>query len=183
MTNNDCGSVRLAPMSRELCHELYRGWTNDPSIYADMALFRPFVYDKAAVDRYYDAKQDPSRMLFAVMLNGRPIGELQLKHIDPAKGECTLSIHLQNDAVKGKGYGTAAERLAVRFAFSELGLTAVNADTIIKNTRSQRVLEKVGFRFIREEDGFRYYRMEKQVAVCADSVSPLEDCLRGHTEM
>ena len=162
-----CCPVQLEPMSRELCHDLYRGWTNDPSIYADMTLFRPFVYDKAAVDRYYDAKQDPSRKLFAVMLDGKPIGELQLKRIDPEKKECGLSVHLQNDAVKGKGYGTAAERLAVRYAFEELGMAAVNADTIVKNARSQHVLEKAGFRFVRESEGFRYYRVERQSASCA----------------
>ena len=37
-------------------------------------------------------------------------------------------------------------------------MVAVNADTIIKNTRSQHVLEKVGFHYVREEGGFRYYR-------------------------
>lgn len=68
---------------------------------------------------------------------------------------------MQNDTVKGNGYGTQAEYLAVKFAFDELGMTAVNADTIIKNTRSQRVLEKVGFRRIGEDGAFRYYRITR----------------------
>ena len=37
---------------------------------------------------------------------------------------------MQNDAVKGRGYGPQAERLAVKTAFDELGMAAVNADTI-----------------------------------------------------
>lgn len=41
-----------------------------------------------------------------IMLGDKAIGELQLKCIDHDKKECTLSIHMQNDAVKGKGYGT-----------------------------------------------------------------------------
>lgn len=45
---------------------------------------------------------------------------------------------MQNDAVKDKGYGTQAERLAVKYAFDQLGMVAVNADTVLKNTRSQR---------------------------------------------
>ena len=68
---------------------------------------------------------------------------------------------MQNDAVKGRGYGTRAEQLAVRYAFDMLGLRAVNADTIVKNTRSQHVLEKVGFQYLKEEDGFRYYRLQR----------------------
>ena len=100
-------------MTRELCHELYKHWTNDASIYMDMHLFQPYVYDEAAVNRYFDMKgQDASRRLFAIMLGDKVIGELQLKQIDHDKKECSLSIHMQNDAVKGRGYGTQAERLA-----------------------------------------------------------------------
>lgn len=154
-------TIELQKMTRELCHELYKGWSNDVSIYTDMSLFKPYSYEKVAVDRYFDSKNEPSRILFAIMLEDRPIGELQLKRIDREKAECTLSIHLQNDAVKGKGYGTQAERMAVQYAFDELGMVAVNADAVRKNIRSQHVLEKVGFRLIGEDDLFKYYRMER----------------------
>ena len=73
-----------------------------------------------------------------------------------------MGIHLQNDAVKGKGYGTQAERLILRYAFEELGMVAVNADAAQKNARSQHVLEKVGFKYVREDDTFRYYRCDKK---------------------
>ena len=155
------GNISLCVMTRELCHKLFIGWENDPAIYGDMEQFSTYQYNEAAVDRYFDAKQVPSRMLFAVMRENEPIGELQLKQIDHEKKECTLSIHMQNDAVKGLGYGTQAERLALRYAFDVLGMRAVNADTVLKNTRSQHVLEKVGFQYLREENGFRYYRFER----------------------
>lgn len=127
----------------------------------DISLFKPYSYNKASVDWYFDSKNEPSRIMFAIMLDGKPIGELQLKQINWEKAECTLSIHMQNDTVKEKGYGTQAERLAVKYAFDELGMVAVNADTIIKNTRSQHVLEKVGFHFIGEDGTFKYYRLER----------------------
>lgn len=151
--------IELRKMTRDLCHELYRGWSNDALIYMDMSLFKPYVYEKESVDRYFDAKSEPSRLMFAIMLGETPIGELQLKQIDREKAECTLSIHMQNDAVKGKGYGTQAERLAVNYAFDELGMRAVKADTARKNTRSQHVLEKVGFHLVGEEGDFKYYRI------------------------
>ena len=150
--------ISLCIMTRELCHELYQGWENDPAIYMDMDLFSVYQYDENAVDRYFESKHNPSRVIFAIMKDGGPIGELQLKQIDWENKECTLSIHMQNDTVKGHGYGTCAERLALQYAFDALGMVAVNADTIIKNTRSQHVLEKVGFHYVREKDGFRYYR-------------------------
>ena len=43
----------------------------------------------------------------------------------------------------------------------ELGMAAVNADTVMKNTRSQHVLEKAGFRFVGEDGTFKYYRIER----------------------
>ena len=72
-----------------------------------------------------------------------------------------LYQHWQNDAVKGKGYGTQAERLAVRYAFEKLGMKVIHADAILKNTRSQHVLEKVGFCFVGQDGAFKYYRMER----------------------
>ena len=153
--------ISLRLMTRELCHELYKKWENDPDIYMDMDRFKAYKYDENAVNKYFDKKQQPSRVLFAVMKGDVPIGELHLKQIDMESKECTLSIHMQNDTVKGHGYGTCAERLAVGYAFDVLGMTAINADTIIKNKRSQHVLEKVGFKYVKEEKGFRYYRYER----------------------
>ena len=144
--NRQVEEISLQIMSRAQCHELYQGWENDPAIDMDMSRVHRYQYDAAAVDRYYDAKQVPSRVLFALMRAGKPIGELHLKQIDLQNKECTLSIHMQNDGVKGRGYGTAAERLALEYAFTVMGMAAVNADTVIKNTRSQHVLEKVEFK-------------------------------------
>jgi RimJ/RimL family protein N-acetyltransferase len=154
-------TITLEKMTKELCLALYRNWENDASVCRDMARFKPYLFDETKVCRYWESKQEASRILFAIMLSDKPIGELQLKQIDRERGECTLSIHMQNDTVKGRGYGTQAEIAAVKYAFDTLGLTAVNADALIKNTRSQHVLEKVGFKFIKEEGSFRYYRIER----------------------
>ena len=153
--------ISLCIMTRELCHELFKYWENDPAIYMDMDLFKTYTYDENAVNKYFDAKQNPSRVLLAILKDDTPIGEIQLKQIDWESKECTLSIHMQNDTVKGHGYGTYAEQLALRYAFDVLGMAAVNADTIAKNKRSQHVLEKVGFQYIKEENGFKHYRYER----------------------
>ncbi|MCH5265418.1 MAG: GNAT family N-acetyltransferase [Lachnospiraceae bacterium] len=151
--------ISLCIMTRELCHEFYKGFENDPAIFMDTSTLLPYEYSEQKVNEYFDARQqDSSRILFAVMKGEKPIGELQLKNIDDHEKECSLSIHLQNDTVKGKGYGTCAERLALQYAFDVLGVRAVNADTVTKNTRSQHILEKIGFQFVREENDFKYYR-------------------------
>ena len=149
-------NVHLQPMTKELCHEFYKGFRNDPAI----GHYYEYIYTSEIVDQYFDRNSVPDRKLFAILVGGQIIGECKLKDIDPVKRECTMGIHLRDDSVKGKGYGTQAEMLILRYAFEELGMTAVNAEAVLKNERSQHVLEKVGFRYICEDDTFRYYRCE-----------------------
>ena len=148
--------LRLQPMTREMCHEFYKDFQNDPAI----GHYYEYVYTPEITDRYFDTNSVADRKLFALMVGNQIVGECKLKNIDPQKRECRMGIHLQNDAVKEKGYGTQAERLILQYAFGELGMVAVNADAALKNTRSQHVLEKVGFRYTHEDDTFKYYRCE-----------------------
>ena len=154
--------ITLIPMSRELCHEFYRGFVNDPDIFMDMGKFYKFQYDPKWVEGYFDRQMNRGRVLFAVMLAGEPIGEVKLWDIDREHRECKLGIHMQSDAVKGRGFGTRAEQLAVEYAFRELGMDRVLADAVLKNTRSQHVLQKVGFRFLRQEGDFRWYVCDRE---------------------
>ena len=149
--------ISLQPMTREMCHTFYKNFQNDPAI----GHYYEYVYSPEIADRYFDNNAVPSRKLFAIMLGKQIVGECKLKNIDFEKRECSMGIHLQNDTVKGKGYGTQAERLILQYDFEELGMVAVNADAALKNARSQHVLEKVGFRYIHEDDTFKYYRYEK----------------------
>lgn len=50
----------------------------------------------------------------------------------------------------------------MKYAFEELGMNTVLADAVLKNTRSQHVLEKVGFQFVRQDEMFKYYRYERR---------------------
>ena len=153
--------ISLIPMTRQMCHEFYKNFQNDPAIFMDMSKFAEYEYIPEKVDRYFDENTIPSRRLFAIVVDGKIVGECKLKYIDFEKRECSAGIHLLDDSVKGKGYGTEAERLLLRYAFEELDMAAVNADAVLKNTRSQHVMEKVGFRYVREDETFKYYRCER----------------------
>ena len=160
--------ITLQPMTRERMHELYRGFVFDPDIFMDMELYeknKNYVYDERKVDALFDMRSsEEGSTAFAVMLDGRVIGEVGLRHADPETGECELSIHLQNDSVKNKVCGTQAEKQAVAFAFETLGLRAVLADAVKSNARSRHVLEKVGFIPCGEDESFVYYRIERPQA-------------------
>ena len=149
--------IALTPMTRPLCHEYFQGFENDPDIFMDMSRFAPYEYTPEQVDRYFERQQAPDRVVFFAMLDGAPVGEVILKYIDRETRQCSLGMHLQNDRVKNRGIGTAAERLALDYAFDVLGMGTVNADAVPKYKRSQHVMEKVGFTFLREDETFRYY--------------------------
>ena len=154
--------IHLQPMDRMLLHEYYKGFVMDTDLFMDMGSFREYGYAPERVDAYFDKLQSQKdRVDFLIMKDEKPIGEIALKHIDETARQCELSIHLQNDSVKNKGYGTQAERLILEYAFQTLGMTAVIADSVLKNKRSQHTLEKVGFQETGRDDTFVYYRISQ----------------------
>ena len=154
--------IYLTPMTNELFHIYYKDYQNDPGLFMNMDLFSPYQYSTEWVENYIARQKAQKRLIFAIMRNGLPVGEVVLKNIDYMKKECTLGICLQNDHVKGQGIGTKAEQLILDYATERLGMETVYADSILKNTRSQHVLEKVGFKFIGEDAQFRYYRYDRK---------------------
>lgn len=166
--------VTLQHMTREQCHDFYREFENDPAV----GHYYEFHYDPAWADAYFDRNAAPDRRLFAIMLGSRIIGECKLKDIDDENHTCRMGIHLQNDSVKERGYGTRAERLLLRYAFEQMGMQTVYADAVLGNARSRHVLEKVGFSQTGQDETFAYYRcdgprkeqgetMEKEICVLA----------------
>lgn len=154
--------VSLGRVTRKRMHAYYKAFVSDPDIFMDMSKYFEYHYSPERIDRYWETRKKPKdRKDFFVLLGSDVIGELSLKHIDFEKKECELSIHLQNDSVKNKGYGSAAERLALAYAFEKLGMETVFADSALKKTRSQHVLEKIGFVQTGADDTFKYYRYDK----------------------
>ncbi|MBO6061746.1 MAG: GNAT family N-acetyltransferase [Clostridia bacterium] len=153
-------AIRLEPMTREMYHEYYREYANDPELFIDKSKFKPYVYDPGLVDFYIERQRSRGRLCFAVMLGREAIGELIVKDIVPGES-AALGLCMKNDSYKGHGYGSRAERLAIDRVFYELDIPTVLADAVITNSRSRHVMEKVGFRFIREEGDLAYYRYDR----------------------
>ena len=155
-------NVYLCKMTEPLLQQFFQGFANDPDLFSDMNHFTAYTYSETAVNERWERQRQLRRIHLAVMLEQEPIGEVILKNLDSEKGYCTLSIHMKNNSVKNRGFGTQAEILALEYAFGSLGMETVFADAVHKNKRSQHVLEKVGFQKIREDMQFVYYRCEKE---------------------
>lgn len=155
-------NIRLCKMTKLLCRQYMQGFRMDPDLFLDMANFKEYEYSDEKSDAHVDRYAQLGRVYLAVMLGDRPIGEVILTNIDYIQKCCTLGIHLQNDSVKNKGFGTQAEILALDYAFNIMNMEIVYADAIHKNRRSQHVMEKVGFCIIGVDDQFIYYQCEKR---------------------
>lgn len=157
----DGKDVRLAPMTAQMYHEYYREYRSDPDLCFDKGDFAEFAYDPEWVDRYVRRQADLNRRCFAIMHRGEMVGELILKDIVPRE-RATLSISMKHGGYKDRGFGTRAERLAIEYAFGEMGVKVLHADALVTNARSRHVLEKVGFHETHEDGRFAYYEIKKE---------------------
>jgi len=93
-------------------------------------------------------RHDPSRILWAVecRADGAFIGGTGLHQLDFRNRNCHWGIWIGPPERWGKGYGTEACRLSVRFAFRQLGMEKVYLHVYEGNDRGRRAYEKAGFR-------------------------------------
>lgn len=156
----DENSIRLVPMTDELYRTYAKAYENDPDLYLPGQPYEHYVYSEERASRYLQRQKERNRIHLAILCGGAPVGEIVLKNIEPHRC-ATMGITLQNASYKDRGIGTEAEKQAVRYVFETLDIPTLFADTIRSNTRSQHVLEKVGFTFVREDAQFRYYRIDR----------------------
>ena len=152
--------VYLLPMTADMYHAYFKEYQNDLDLYIDKTAYTPYIYDKEKVDRYIRRQQDLNRKVLAIMVDDEIVGEIVIKNII-AQQSATMGLALKNTKYKDRGFGTQAERLAIQYVFNELDIPVLFADSILSNTRSQHVLEKVGFQYINEDKDFKYYRIDR----------------------
>ena len=157
----DDGSVKLTLMTDEMYRLFFREYENDPDLYMPGQEYVHYEYSDEKVERYVRRQRDLKRVTLAIMYDDEIAGEIIIKDIEDHIC-AAMGITLKNKKYKDRGIGTAAERLAVRFVFCELDIPTLYADTVQTNLRSQHVLEKVGFSFIREDKDFKYYRIDRK---------------------
>lgn len=154
--------IYLLPMTAEMYHEYFKEYQNDLDLYLDKDAYVVYSYEEEKVNQYIKRQMDLKRKNFAIMCGNEMAGEVVIKNIEEHKC-ATMGIAMWNVKYKDKGYGTKAELLAIDYVFHELDIPTLYADSILSNTRSQHVLEKVGFQLIGEDEEFKYYRIDRDI--------------------
>jgi ribosomal-protein-alanine N-acetyltransferase len=105
---------------------------------------------EAWIQSNLDAYGQRTAMTWAIFPQGgeRPIGECCLWNIDEDARQAEIGFELHPDHW-GQGLMMEALEALLRFAFIDLGMGTIVADTLDRNPRSERLLRRLGFRELR----------------------------------
>lgn len=107
---------------------------------------------RKALRRYEEGKC--YRWGIALKTDDSIIGVIELLRLDEQTNTCSFAYMLAEE-FWGQGYGTEALRAALDFAFTELKVTAVEADHMAENEASGAVMRKAGM--VRQRTEFKKY--------------------------
>ncbi len=138
--------VRLRPLNRSDAAHFTR-WYADPALLHWLHLSEgPPVTPETWLMAHERGVEDASIIAWMIEVHeGSQIGHLGLNHIDPVHFRAELYIAIGEQSHWGKGYGSDAIRLVLRYGFEHLDLRRIELITDADNERGIRCYEKCGF--------------------------------------
>jgi RimJ/RimL family protein N-acetyltransferase len=158
--------VRLSAEDPETHAENWSKWWQDSEYGRLLDLDPAHLHSPKSIKEWLEKeleKDTPEEWLFGIrtLEDEKLIGFVGLSNAT-AHGDSFVGIGVGEREYWGKGYGTDAMKLALRFAFVELGLHRVSLDVFAYNPRGIKSYEKAGFqregmeREMIKRDGKRY---------------------------
>lgn len=139
--------VRLVAQDPEKDTETVAGWDRDTE-YKRLLDVDPVVPPATKAWRERLEQQADERFFpFGVrtLADDVLIGFILLMRISYVNGDAYVGIGMGHPDYRGKGYGTDAMNVILRFAFQELNLNRVSLEALASNARAIRSYEKCGF--------------------------------------
>ncbi len=138
-------AIYLRPMTFEDT-ELIVSWRNQD------AVRRNFIYQELFTreghEHWIRTMVETGRVVQMIICeaeDGRPVGSVYLRDIDRQHNKAEYGIFIGGEGARGKGYGTMAAGLMIRYAFEEMGLHRLFLRVFADNTQAIRSYEKAGF--------------------------------------
>jgi RimJ/RimL family protein N-acetyltransferase len=133
-------------------------WVNDEEVTRNLAAPMIYPLSRATEENYLSANavgNDAERRWAIETLAGEYLGGISLMTIDWINRSAQVGIVIGSKPNWGKGFGTDAMRLVLRFAFDKMNLHRVWLNVYAFNVRGIKSYEKCGFR---HEGVLREYR-------------------------
>lgn len=136
--------------------EPIRQWVNDPEItntLSDQFLYPHSKYETESFFRtMVEGKASHKSFIIAFKDSLEYLGQIDLYRIDWKNRFAHLAIVIGNKENLGKGYGSEAIQVLLKFAFEELNLNRIELEVYEFNERGYKCYVKCGFK---EEGRFR----------------------------
>ena len=138
--------VRLAYLDAEKDSEQWARWNRD-SEYQQLLDWGPSKLYTVSQTREWIEKELSASFTFSIhtLDDDRIIGFLGLDGINWTAGDCWMGVGIGEREDWGKGYGSDAIAVLLRFAFEELNLKRVTLNVFEYNERAIKAYEKLGF--------------------------------------
>ncbi len=138
--------IRLTVEDPAKAAELFAAWNVD-SEYQRLLDDRAFLFRTKTMQEWME-KDFESHYLFIIrtLRDDRPVGFIDLGGIDWSARGGWVAIGIGGRDDWGKGFGTDAMKVLLRYAFEELNLHRINLGVFEYNPRAIRSYEKAGFR-------------------------------------
>jgi RimJ/RimL family protein N-acetyltransferase len=138
--------VRLAAVDPEKDAKALTRWNQDSEYQRLLSSGPAYLWSPKQVKEWFE-KDQPDDYSFGIraLEDDRLIGTVGLGGIAWAAGNCWVGIGIGERELWGKGYGTEAMDLVIRYAFEVLNLKRVSLDVFEYNERAVKSYLKVGF--------------------------------------
>jgi RimJ/RimL family protein N-acetyltransferase len=142
--------VRLTAEDPQTIAEAFNRWQRQSEYWRLLASEPAYTHSVRATKAWIEkeVEQDPpsfSMFVIRTLEDDHLIGETGLDAVRNGHGDTFVGIGIGEREYWGKGYGTDAMRIVLRYAFSELNLHRVSLDVFEYNPRAVRSYEKAGF--------------------------------------
>ncbi|MFZ5821054.1 MAG: GNAT family N-acetyltransferase [Chloroflexota bacterium] len=142
--------VRLAGIDPEEASKSFAQWNRDSEYMRLLDTDPPRLHSAKAIKEWLEKELEKATELYwftiRALEDDRLLGDIELTVINWGSREAFAGIGIGAREFWGKGYGTEAMQLILRYAFSELNLRRVSLTVFEFNERAIRSYEKAGFR-------------------------------------
>ena len=158
--------VILKKIKKTDISEEWVSWLNNKKInrYSNQR----FVHHTIKTQKIFIKKKiaDKSSAMYAIFINNKHIGVIELTKIDLIHKNCIVSFMIGNNKFWGKGIATEALDQILKIGFRNLKLKKITSSIYANNTRSEKVMLKNGFKVEGIVKNFYKYgnkRMDKKI--------------------
>lgn len=126
--------------------DLIVAWRNSDSVRKNFIYQEPFT--REGHENWIRTMVETGKvvqMIICDLATGMPLGSVYIRDIDRQHNKAEYGIFIGEESARGRGVGTAAAKLMLKYCFEEEGLHRLYLRALSENKQAIRSYEKAGF--------------------------------------